>query len=91
MDLRNIFILMYGSFFPDKFEITGEIEEKLIFGGLFTPVLGKSAMSVVCNSNDDNFAIANVTSKKVLDAQELKTIPIKSQQFAILQICFIWL
>ena len=38
---------MYESFFPDKFEITREIEEKLIFGELFTPVLGKSAMSVV--------------------------------------------
>ena len=38
---------MHGSFFPDKFEITREIEEKLIFGELFTPVLGKSAMSVV--------------------------------------------
>ena len=38
---------MYESFYLDKFEVTREIEEKLIFGELFTPVLGKSAMSVV--------------------------------------------
>ena len=40
MDLNNICILMYGSFFPDIFEILREIEEKLIFAGLFPLVLG---------------------------------------------------